>query len=192
MAQQKRSYNRELFKKFCNEQNIALLKDYSNEKITSKTIVEAKCNTSGCIENVKKPFMAMYLFSIYCTPCTKNNAKEKSKKTCLEKYGVVNPFQSEENKKKIKATCLEKYGVENAMKLDATKEKYKKTCLEKYGCENTFQNEELKKKMKETCLQKYGVESATKLQETQNKKIATCLEKYGVESVNQLGKKIGI
>jgi hypothetical protein len=53
MAQQKQSYNRDLFNKFCKEQNITLLKDYSKEKINSKMIVEAKCNYTDCLEIVK-------------------------------------------------------------------------------------------------------------------------------------------
>lgn len=40
----------------------------------------------------------------------KNNIKEKSKRTCLEKYGCEYSFQSENNKSKSRKTCMEKYG----------------------------------------------------------------------------------
>ena len=188
MAQQKQSYNRDLFNKFCKEQNITLLKDYSKEKINSKMIVEANCNYIDCSETVKKPFRTMCLYSIYCEGCTIKNTKEKTKKTCLEKYGVENPFQSEEKKKKIKETCLQKYGVENPIKLQTTKEEYKKTCLEKYGCENAFQNEDIKNKIKETSLKRYGVEVALQNPEIHNKMKKTNLERYGHENTFQVEK----
>jgi glucan-binding YG repeat protein len=68
---------------------------------------------------------------------------KKVKSTNLEKYGVENPFQSEEVKEKGKATCLEKYGVENPFQSEEVKEKIKATCLEKYGVENPSQNSEI-------------------------------------------------
>ena len=40
------------------------------------------------------------------------NNPEKSKQTCLERYGVEYSFQSENNKEKSKKTMLEEYGVE--------------------------------------------------------------------------------
>ena len=41
---------------------------------------------------------------------TLNKMKERSKQTCMEKYGVEYSFQSENNKEKSKQTCMEKYG----------------------------------------------------------------------------------
>ena len=62
----------------------------------------------------------------WCKKCANEIKQEKRKQTCLEKYGVESPMQSEEIKEKIKQTCLEKYGVENPYKLDKFKEKCKK------------------------------------------------------------------
>jgi hypothetical protein len=53
-------------------------------------------------------------------------SNENRKKTNLEKYGVENPFQSEEIKGKIKNANLEKYGVENPQQNKNIKEKTKK------------------------------------------------------------------
>ena len=44
-------------------------------------------------------------------------------KTCLEKYGVKNPFAVKEIKDKIKKSCLEKYGVEYSAQAKEIKEK---------------------------------------------------------------------
>lgn len=77
---------------------------------------------------------------------------EKSKKTCLEKYGVPYSFQSDNNKTKTKETLVEKYGsVENRYKV--SQDKRKKTCLEKYGVENPFESFEITHK---NVIEKYG------------------------------------
>lgn len=58
---------------------------------------------------------------------------KKIKQTCLEKYGVENPFASEEIKEKIYQTNMEKYGVKIPTQNPEIQAKYKETCLEKYG-----------------------------------------------------------
>ena len=89
------------------------------------------------------------------------NNQEKSKETCLKRYGVEYSFQSENNKSKSKKTCLEKYGVEHAMQ----NEKIKKQALDKWK-----QNkDEHLEKMKQTMLEKYGVEYAMQCKEIQDK-----------------------
>ena len=61
--------------------------------------------------------------------------QDKIKNTNRQKYGVDNPYQSEEIKKKIRETNLQKYGVDNAMKLKATIEKCKQTNRKKYNAD---------------------------------------------------------
>ena len=122
------------------------------------------------------------------------NNREKYKQTCLEKYGVENPFQSEEIKEKSKKTNLEKLGVEYPMQRKDIQQKsietkaseygsledyyshvstkMKETKLERYGNEN-FVNS---KKCKETKLERYGDENYT----NQEKIAETNLERYGV------------
>ena len=61
-------------------------------------------------------------FSDIChsTVCKKKHRKEKTEKTCMEKYNVKNISQLDEIKARkdvsMKATCMEKYGVDNAFK----------------------------------------------------------------------------
>ena len=57
---------------------------------------------------------------------------EKSKATCLERYGVENASSTIEVREKVKKTNIKKYGVENINKLPETLTKIKNTCLEKY------------------------------------------------------------
>ena len=40
-------------------------------------------------------------------------SNEKRKRTCMERYGIENPFQSEEFKEKMRQTWFKKYGVKN-------------------------------------------------------------------------------
>ena len=67
--------------------------------------VREKTNLASHTEEIKK----------IISEKNKLNAKErmeKSRRTCLEKYGVEYSFQSENNKEKSKKTCLEHFGQE--------------------------------------------------------------------------------
>lgn len=120
------------------------------------------------------------------------------KKTNLEKYGVENPFQSEEIKKKIKETNLERYGVDNPSKAEEIKKKIiskkdfeqeknkrEETLLRKYGVKNPSSLENVKDKKKKIYLEKYGVETPLQSKEIMDRLKQTNLEKYGVENISQ-------
>ena len=124
---------------------------------------------------------------------------EKTKKTCLEKYGVENYSSTKECKAKVKQTCLERYGGIGTS-AEQTKKKVSETCLEKYGVENYSSTKECKAKVKQTCLERYGGIgfASEKIKEKSNntklskyndnhysnrtKAKQTCLEKYGGEN----------
>lgn len=122
------------------------------------------------------------------------NNREKYKQTCLERYGVENPFQSEGIKEKSKKTNLEKLGVEYPMQRKDFQEKAIAKKAEEYGSLEEYYSHAASK-MKETKLERYGDENfvnqekgkQTKLERYGNpnyvntEKIAeTCSEKYGV------------
>ena len=174
-------YNLDLLIKFCNENHITLLKDYSGEMLNYETKIIAKC--LNCDNEMdRKTFGKLYKNRNFgCIECSKNISKQKFKSTCLEKYGVSTPFQSYEVKDKIKKTCLEKYGVENPMQSKDVREKGKVTCLEKYGVECYSQTNEFNEKFKSTCLEKYGVENPSQLEEVKDKMKLSCIKNYGVE-----------
>jgi hypothetical protein len=205
---QKVRYNYEFLQKYCEENNITLLKDYSNEKVNRDTKIEAKCVTESCNEIVNKNFRQMIEKSgCYCNSCSKKNGKIKIKQTCLERYGVEYHSQSNDFKDKLqmidkynldyqlkierikekrKQTNLKKYGVEHPLQNKDIKEKIKQTCLEKYGVEHPHQNIFVQEKFKNTCLEKYGTITPLLTSEIKEKIKQTCLEKYGVENVNKL------
>lgn len=94
-----------------------------------------------------------------CPTCAQLNTdtRNKYKKTCKERLGVENAFQSETVKEKIKNTVKEKTGYEYTLQNPKTRQKAKQTKQQRYGNEN-YNNV---KKAKATNLEKYGVESFT-------------------------------
>jgi hypothetical protein len=107
---------------------------------------------------------------------------EKMKQTCLEKYGVDNPFKNEEIKEKIKQTNLEKYGVENYAQTEECKEKAKQTNLERYSVEYYSQTDEHNERVKQTSQEKFGTDYYTQTDEYKERARQTCLDKYGVDN----------
>ena len=53
---QKVRYNYEFLKKYCEENNIVLLKDYSNEKVNRDTKIEGNCISENCNNTFNKSF----------------------------------------------------------------------------------------------------------------------------------------
>jgi hypothetical protein len=148
----------------------------------SSILVECQCDNCGLVKMI--PYKDYNKTTIcnsenyYCKKCSFIRRKQ----TNLEKYGVENPFQSEDFKNKIKQTNLEKYGVEYASQSNEIKTKTKQTNLEKYGVEWVTQSEDFKIKSELINLEKYGVEYASQSNEIKIKTKQTNLEKYGVEN----------
>ena len=88
-----------------------------------------------------------------CEKCS----RERSKETNLEKYGVENPFQSEEIKARIKENNLEKYGVDHHMKVPEILQKAQDTHMARHGFGFAFHSKESFEKIHITCMERYGV-----------------------------------
>lgn len=126
-------------------------------------------------------------YKIYCSRKCLNSdpvKKEKTRKTCLEKYGGVAPAASKEVVLKMQNTSIKKYGVYNIQKLNSTKEKTRKTCLEKYGGQGN-ESESIKEKYIESCLNNYGVNNPMLNKECCEKLKQTCIKKYGYSSASK-------
>ena len=81
----KRVFNIEFLNKFCNENNIILLKDYSNTKIIGKTIIKYKCINKNCNNSFEKFLKKLDRNKcFYCKDCIAihiiNNNKNKDLK----------------------------------------------------------------------------------------------------------------
>lgn len=76
-----------------------------------------------------------YVVKTCSKKCRYEAAAEKTRNTCLKKYGVRSVMQTDSFKQKTKETCLKKYGVDHVAKIPGVAEKRKKTCLELYRVE---------------------------------------------------------
>ena len=177
----KRDYK--FLEKYCNENSIILLKDYSKESVNTETTIEGVC--IKCTDSFKKKFRLILKNGALCDKCMEEKRQIGRKKTSIERYGVDSALKSEVVKDKIKKTCLEKYGVENPRQSTEIKDKYKKTCLEKYGVENPQQTKEIREKTCATMIKKYGVENPQQSKEIREKTSVTMMKKYGVSHPSQ-------
>lgn len=186
--------------------------DFSNiEWVSYTTPIHVLCNKHGDFEIIPRK---LYQQRGKCKLCSletlsqknSDNAKErleKAKQTNLEKYGVENPFQSDEIKQKIKQKIEDMYGnfgtgsVILAKKIADTKEqkygnshytnreKCNKTVYDKYGVSNFGHTPEAEQQKIKTCFQHYGVKHPLQAKEVMDRIKQTNLEKYGVECVFQ-------
>jgi hypothetical protein len=170
---------------YCKENNIILVNDHSNIKLTKKSIINAKCQTQHCNLHVEKVFREIEKTGVYCKLCAEQIKQIKKKNTCLEKFGVEHHRNAEQVKEKTKQTCLEKYGVEYSFQSEQVKDKIKETCIERYGVKNASQNEYIREKYKNTCLEKYGVEHFSQSDNYKQKYKTTIFKKYGVQFISQ-------
>lgn len=106
-------------------------------------------------------------------------------KTNLERFGVTNPFQSEEKKEKIRQTNLKKYGTTHRLKNKDEVKKQKKNNLLKYGAETPFQSDKVKEKIRQTNISKYGVPYYSQTEEYKNNVKQTSLIRYKTENPSQ-------
>jgi len=129
-----------------------------------------KCEYAGCPNPVR---------IINSTKISRGCCRAHSQKIeNLEKYGVENVKQLETVKEKTKQTCLKKFGETTNLKTKETKERIKITNLNRYGVEYTMQSEQLRAKRTKTFQKKYGVDEITSSKHF--KKV--CMERYGVEN----------
>lgn len=106
-------------------------------------------------------------------------------KTNLERFGVSNPFKSEEKKEKIRQTNIKKYGTTHRLKNKDEVKKQKKNNLLKYGTETPFQSDEVKEKIRQTNISKYGVPYYSQTEEYKNNVKQTSLIRYKTENPSQ-------
>lgn len=129
--------------------------------------------------------------------CSDKIKKEKTQKTCLEKYGVSNPMKVESTKEKMKKNQLEKTGYEWALQNPDVIKKRGETNLKERGVRNVFQDEEIKTKSRETRKETYGVDvsSPTLIPEIREKQVQTTLKNHNVgsflekEEIREMGYK---
>ena len=137
----------------------------------------------------------------------KEDIRNKTIQTNLDKYGYEYYNQSPEGQERFKQTCLEKYGVENPNQNEEVRNKTKQTNIEKYGAENYFGSDIFKEYIKGFWFEKEGVDHYSKTQDFRNKmslawenmpidikkqinekRRNTLIEKYGTNSIVAIAK----
>jgi len=134
--------------------------------------------------------------------------KEKSKQTCLQKYGTECSLSSPIVIAKKEETCLKKYGnksllaipefrektkqyfltnfnVEYATQVPEIKEKQKQTLLKNIGYDNPFKSPKIREKSKQSLIKRFGTDCSLNVPEIREKGKQTLKEKYNVESIFQ-------
>lgn len=165
--------NKQLISKFKTKYNNLIQRDvqifWMYEKSDAEIIEKMIC--SECLQKTTKFINIISGFSrCCCAKCSQSSEQtrikrkktndlktedekqqivEKTKNTCLEKYGVDNPFKCREIQQKIEDICLEKYGTKKACQSDIIKDRIKQTMLDKYKQTSYTQTVEYKNIMKE-------------------------------------------
>jgi hypothetical protein len=173
-----RKYDIELLHKIVERDNIII--DFENlGKVSSTVRINFICKC-GTISN--KTFRLMEKNGSLCKNCMLVIQSDKSKITCLERYGSEFAIQTEKVKEKMRNT-FNNFDKET---IESIKQKKKETCLKKYGTEFPIQNKEIQEKTQETSLKRYGVKRASMLPEYVEMAEQTCLKRYGVKYARQL------
>lgn len=176
----KRRFERKFLDECISRDEAILLANEDNyTHLIRETVIRFTCK---CGKESTKQFMYLADRSgAFCEVCSRQNRTNKSKETCLEKYGVEHTSLVPEIRKKAKATMKERYGVEHALQNKEIYSKAKETFKEKYGTEHPLQAQSVKDKLAETNLEKYGTACSLGNKDVQNKAKATMKEIYGVE-----------
>ena len=170
-----------------------------------------KCGTKYSVNDFRPERIERYK-RILCQPCYAKSIKEerygnpnfnnrnKSKETCLNKYGVENPQQDESIRKRTQETLEKEYGgvgfasdsISDKCKKTSfdtygnekynNREKFVCTMNEKYGVSYSAESKEIRDKMNRTRQERYGDQGYTNREKAKE----TMLELYGVENPTQL------
>ena len=129
------------------------------------------------------------------------NRREKSKQTCLRKYGVENPMQCLEIKQKVlnklneqksqiqlkrRNTFIKKYNSTSPFGNKNVRNKSKETLQRNYNVCLPFESLQIRNKAKETLKRNYNVDNPFKSAQIRDKAEKTCFQKYGVKNISLL------
>ena len=86
-------FNFEKLNKYCEENCITLLEDYSSSKLTQHFIIKGKCVYNSCEDIFEKKFVNLIGSGAYCKKCIQIVSVERMQTTFLNNYGVKNILQ---------------------------------------------------------------------------------------------------
>jgi len=113
------------------------------------------------------------------------NNREKAKKTCVDKYGVENPNQSNNVKQRKKYTLIKRYGVEHNSQLESVKDSKRLNSIEKYQTNSPLENKDIQNKIKQINMSRLGCEYPMQSESVKEKRRLNNIIKYGVDNQNK-------
>jgi hypothetical protein len=115
---------------------------------------------------------------------------QKTTSTCIERFGVENPFQSNTIKEKCKKTLKKNYGenVVNPSQVKEIREKTVSTWIKNYGVDNPMKCEKVKTKVRVVLLEKYGVQNSFSLSHIRGTAVRS-LENENIRKIAQEAKR---
>lgn len=132
-------------------------------------------------------------------------ARNKRKKTSIERYGTEHPFQNKDIQRKYNKTCMDRYGSDFYMKTkefsdardmefdrrvndeayrDQIYTKIHQTMFDNTGYYHALQNHDSLEKMKNTTLKNHGEINPSRVDYLKEKAVKTNLERYGYKSLS--------
>ena len=203
-------YDFERLDKYCKENSVILIDDYSQIYLDKNVNIKCKCIYQNCGIELEKKFSNLIITGSYCKNCIKIIANERRKQFCLKKYGYENITKTDFYKEKViskKFTygLLQEFCKNNNICLSENyeNEKLQAHYYIKGKCSNSECNNFFNKKFyklinsnslckscsiinakvirKETNLKTIGFENTFQTEESKNKIKSTNLKKYGFE-----------
>jgi len=200
---QRTRWNRNKLTKFCIENNVKLLRDYSNERITCDLILEGHCSNINCNLLFKKSFKHLISNGDKCSHCCIGDNTDfniynwnllieycnKYNITLLEDYSELKLCRNSIINTKCqncKNSCeklfysLIKSGSfchihANDIKMNKTRD----TNMKKYGFDYALQSTTVKEKSKNTNRERYGFDYALQSTTVKDKIKTTNTQRYG-------------
>lgn len=145
------------------------------------------CANAGC-KNKTGYDVGKRKFKEFCSKVCANSSgaiKERRERTLLKRYGVSNPWQSDQVKRKIAKTNLERYGRENPSGVPEIQAKKKATSRKRFGTDHPMQSEKGKALQIAAVMKNHGVTNGMHVESTKAKLRATCLDRYGATNPMQ-------
>lgn len=139
--------------------------------------VDVKCDVCGNVRNILwHKYLKQHddIFGDTCIKC----CIDKKESTMLQKWGVKNPFQSDEVKQRIKQFYIDTYGVENPMNVPEIKEKQIQSVFDSLGVYNPSQSDIVKQKKIQTCQEHFGVDNPMDDEQLRYKAVQKQRESY--------------
>ena len=186
-------YTTEALYKFCETNNITLIKNYQDIKIKRENYIEGNCSSLDCMYTFNKTFRQLVKTGSYCEECMKQIVSNKIKakltkftntllyKFCSENNIILTDYFLNSHiteKTIVNGKCLNNVCSNSFSKPFRELLKHNGYCSE--CCK-----ENGKIKIINTNLKKYGVECCLLSEEIKAKGKNTIIQKYGVEFASQ-------